>query len=242
MDDLYAEIMGSRAGYGALRSSLGAVTERLAGDLPEADLLRRYEPRSEWFSREESRRGVHGIPHEARVLVLSEVLSRLEVLAGASLDQDVVRWSAVTHDLRRHGEGFDYQHGERSAAWVMDTDFGTNGTDKDAIAYCNFWHVPQDCEAPSIPPELRVLKDADAVDRFRAQEIILNAEGFAKPPTMDDVFDHNFLRTNYAHLLVPVGRFFYRLSAYIKAKSRSNGELSGFDSVLEAGRVLGLVR
>jgi len=144
--------------------------------------------------------------------------------------------------LRRHEEGFDYQHGERSARWVMDTDFGTNGTDKEAIAYCNLWHVPHDCQAPYIPPELKVLKDSDAVDRFRAQEIILTAEGFPKPPTMDDVFDQSFLRTSYAHLLVPIGRFFYRLSAYVKAKSRSNDELSGFDSVLEAGQVLGLVR
>jgi len=90
MDDLYVEIMGSRAGYELLDTTLGIVTERLAGDLPEAELLKRYEPRNDWFSREESRRGVHGVPHEARVLVLAETLSRLEVLAGLSLDQDVV--------------------------------------------------------------------------------------------------------------------------------------------------------
>ena len=114
---------------------------------------------------------LHGDAHAARVMVWANLLGRWLKADGVVVDLEVVRWSALLHDVRRVNDGRDPAHGERAAAWILAGGvpvLHNLGPERvDAIAACCRWHVPPDSAAPSMTPELACLKDADALDRVR---------------------------------------------------------------------------
>src|SRR5262245_14566717 len=132
-------------------------------------ILDRYRARPEWFAHDPA--GIHGISHVTRVLVWAEQIAGWMHDHGRSVDVAVVRCAAVTHDVGRHDDGRDPEHGRRSARWVRAhrgaLPVALDDHQLDALAYCCAWHVPPDAQAPALPDELVCLKDADGLDRVR---------------------------------------------------------------------------
>jgi hypothetical protein len=95
----------------------GEIRRLLGEHLPSRSLFERYRPPIQWFLRPEEIGSIHGINHEARVLIWQELLARLLINDGMILDQEALRWAAVTHDTQRLADGTDFPHGERAALW-----------------------------------------------------------------------------------------------------------------------------
>lgn len=87
----------------------------------------------------------------------------------------------------------------------------------DTVTYIVHWHVPSDSEAPVMTTELKVLKDADALDRVRLGDL-----------------NSDYLRTEAAHLLIDVARDLYH--AYLHTDSNDS-----FSAVIAAARDVGVV-
>lgn len=58
--------------------------------------IRRFEPRPNWFARGPD--GIHGLVHEARVLIWTQVLAAAVADEGLRVDADVLGWAAAIHD------------------------------------------------------------------------------------------------------------------------------------------------
>ncbi len=56
---------------------------------------------------------VHGLAHETRVLVWTQVLAKRLSLSDA--DRNTLAWAARLHDTQRWDDGDDPGHGERAA-------------------------------------------------------------------------------------------------------------------------------
>ncbi len=194
-----------------LRSDIAELKGRLHGGLPSAAALHRYAPRAEWFNHDPY--GLHGISHEARVLVFAELLGRL-----GNLDMEVLRWAAAIHDTQRQGDSIDPDHGARAsrtiARYVTDT-----RVDKNTLAYVIRWHSPEDHEAPEMTPELAAFKDAGTLDRHRLNEFI-----------------PEYLRTDQSRLLIRISRALNDLSA-----ARISFAEDQFASVMAVAKCMGLI-
>jgi uncharacterized protein len=139
-------------------------------ELPKRSLLAKYKPAESWFIEEKIAYGIHGIEHETRVLIWQEILSIYLAKQGNKVNQEALRWAAVTHDTQRKDHFFDVDHGKRSAEWVKNNIF-LDAQTLEAVAYLNYNHVPEDYLIPKMPLELLILKDADALDRARLDDL-----------------------------------------------------------------------
>ncbi|MBD3319400.1 hypothetical protein GF342_05845, partial [Candidatus Woesearchaeota archaeon] len=74
--------------------------------------FRDFEPLEEWFLH--NPRGLHGITHEARVLILAELLGKKVHKNGKHVDMDVLRWTSMIHDTQRTHDGVCHEHGARA--------------------------------------------------------------------------------------------------------------------------------
>lgn len=209
------EVLSVQAAVAELRQLLGR-------DLPTRSLLECYRPELRWFLRPHSAEDIHGIDHEARVMIWQELLARLLSKEGVALNQEALRWAAATHDTQRASDGADYPHGQRAAAWVkQQLTKRIPAAALETITYLNTWHVPPDSQAPEMTPELAVFKDADALDRVRIYD-----------------FDPRYLRCSYAHsLLQYLAQELFDLS---EAK-RWGEHYPVFDCVMVAAQELGLI-
>jgi uncharacterized protein len=129
----------------------------------------------DWLYRTDRRGrfGTHGLGHITRVLVWSAVIAgRL----GTPLRRPALLWAAALHDVRRRDDGIDPEHGERAAAWVLDV-FPTLRPDVAAAVDLPFVaalcrdHQRGDHLIADWSDELRVLKDADGLDRVRIHDL-----------------------------------------------------------------------
>jgi|1186.fasta_scaffold02189_2 hypothetical protein len=163
--------------------------------------------------------GIHGCAHSARVLVWSNAIANSLAREGESVDLEAVRWASVFHDVRRLNDGKDPEHGARSASWVRASELPQlaelGSEQRERIAYCCEWHVPNDHEAPVMTAELACLKDADSLDRVRLRSL-----------------DVSFLRTPQARALVWHARALF-------ASSESRPSNRAWDSVRSAAFELG---
>lgn len=110
----------------------------------------------------------HGCEHSIRVLAFALILGQLEGLSGTQLRK--LAQAAAFHDIGRCDDGPDCSHGERSEK-IYKTEKGFR---RDAsVAFLIRCHCVPDSEAQSIArceqdkKLLWILKDADALDRFR---------------------------------------------------------------------------
>lgn len=204
------------------QQAIARVRHVLAGNMPTGELLERYRPELRWFLRPECAEDIHGIGHEARVLIWQELLARLLIKDGMVLNQEALRWAAATHDTQRVSDGSDYPHGQRAAAWVAkNLNQRLPARVLDTVLYLDTWHVPSDNLAPEMTPELAVFKDADALDRVRIYDL-----------------DPRYLRCSYARLLLyPLAEELFEAS---EARRRRDN-LGAFDSVMAAALDLGLL-
>ncbi len=159
-----------------------------------ATRIRHFEPKAEWFERGPG--GIHGIVHEARVLIWSQVLAATAANEGLPVDPDVLGWAAAVHDTQRQNDGIDPEHGARAATWIeRQPELIPAPVPLERVAYLCRWHVPPDGRAPGMTDELRVFKDADALDRRRIYDL-----------------DPSLLRTKVAHGLLDVSRELWSLT------------------------------
>lgn len=197
---------------------------RVLGDnLPKRSLFEEYKPKEEWFLRQSSMKGIHGMTHEARVMVWQEILSRLLIKEGANLDQEALRWAAAIHDTQRLDDNYDFGHGERAAEWA-EKELGSiiPGPTLKKVIFIVRWHVPSDTITPEMTPELAVFKDADGIDRARLGDLSLK------------LLRHDMAK----RLLVQPGDDLYSLSS--QKQWEKNGEL--FDCVMEAAVELRIIQ
>ncbi len=137
--------------------------------------LDRYIPERAWFDRQEERAyaGTHGIGHITRVLVWSEQIADR---VRTPLRRAELLWAAGLHDIKRHDDGIDPGHGARSAAWVR-TQFAhvrpdvAAMLDLDLVAELCRDHQRSDRLIEHWTDELRVLKDADGLERVRIYDL-----------------------------------------------------------------------
>lgn len=137
------------------------------------DVLVPYLPDPRWFAHNPY--GIHGVAHIARVQVWADRLAATVAGPGA-LRLPELRWAAACHDVGRHDDGIDPEHGDRSAGWVLANLAAarpdlTNGVDLEFVAELCRWHQPSDQEAARMTLELMILKDADALDRARLGDL-----------------------------------------------------------------------
>ncbi|MDR1638198.1 MAG: HD domain-containing protein [Clostridiales bacterium] len=147
--------------------------------------------------------GLHGQDHIDRVSILAFALALNLNLS----DEDIVICleCAKYHDIGRVSDGHDKEHGLRGARKYALVDTGFSKDDKNVIAVSIAAHSVYDNETMNIFEQwnglrkeqyarskffLEILKDADALDRFRVNDTSLNPK---------------FLRIPYSFELLRVG-------------------------------------
>ncbi|MBI4440706.1 hypothetical protein HY639_00920 [Candidatus Woesearchaeota archaeon] len=210
------EVLAAAQTDKALAAERAYLTSHLK-TFPTRTRLSSYEPKREWFT--VSPDGLHGIMHETRVLVHAELLGNIEYATGKHVDIDALRYAAITHDVKRINDWYDFPHGGRAATWIKETmpiPAGHCGTVADIVK----WHVTQDIAIPKMTKELELFKDADGLDRWRIGDL-----------------NENYLRTFHAANMVQTARYLYLLSTELSKEKGADR----FAAVLEAGRLLGII-
>jgi len=206
--------------FAAAVNGNGNVRSTLKGRLPTDAFLMSFRPDTAWLPKEND--GFHNIAHLARVLVMAELLIRVRGLSGE--EANAVRWAAVTHDIKRaFAEGNAEMHGDLSADWAMRNPqvFVTpNSANTEAIAYLNRWHAREDSDCPEMTDSLKIVKDADALDRARLKDL-----------------DPRYLRLEESHGLIYFAQELYNLSK----KIIRGFDVPEFEAVILAGKILGIV-
>jgi hypothetical protein len=178
-------------------------------------LLKKFEPKPSWLFHDSC---IHGVDHMARVFILQELICDQLEAKGGVVNREAVRWGAMTHDVGRLDDGLDREHGQRSAQWIKEYLSEQMSPELlDTVTYIVHWHVPADNEAPVMTTELKVLKDADALDRVRLGDL-----------------NPNYLRTDAARYVIEVAENLYQ--AYLNEPSDGV-----FTSVIKAAQKIGVV-
>ncbi len=226
--DLYQKLRRDCETNPPLQRDLAYLRERT--EFPTVEELAKYEPQQEWFHRHSN---IHGIGHETRVLIHGELIARATHPGGNTADREVIKLGAMTHDLGRHDDGYDFKHGQRSAAWFLENyetlralGIVSDTTDRDRVAYVNEWHVPPDTDAPEMTPELQTFKDADALDRFR-----LGSGHVSR-------LDPRYLRTEASKNMMEIARQLYGMSFILEFGS----EYQPYQAAIEAAKIIGILQ
>jgi hypothetical protein len=162
--------------------------EQLYKGLILVSQIRQFQPQLAWFKHRPQ--GIHGLAHTTRVLIWSQVLAALARQEHLDVDPDVLGWAAAVHDTQRYDDGTDPDHGLRAAAWIeRNPELIPAVVPLDEVSYLCRWHVPPDHQAPAMTDDLRVFKDADALDCWRIYDL-----------------DPLLLRTKIAHGLLDASR------------------------------------
>ncbi len=137
-------------------------------------------PDPAWFLRPDGHqadRSIHGVDHARRVGV--HALELAAVLGATPREREALRLAALWHDIGRECDGQDYFHGARSAGKVAGLGLhrGVEPAVLELALFAITYHVPPDGQAEPAAREqaeprsalkvLRILKDADALDRVR---------------------------------------------------------------------------
>ena len=123
-------------------------------------------------------KGIHGIAHSYRVLLIARKLANLEHLP--SFQKELLEFCAIFHDIGREGDGVDYIHGQESIYILKKNHFfGANRfdlqltryiienhciNDKTAFQIADKYNLPDEAEGIYM---LKLFKDSDNLDRFR---------------------------------------------------------------------------
>jgi uncharacterized protein len=177
-----------------------------------------FEPRPAWFVRHPA--GIHGLGHEVRVLIWTQVLAAMVAEEGLTVDPVTLGWTAAVHDTQRLNDGIDADHGSRAAHWLRRRPFVLSAeASVEQIAYLCEWHVPPDHHAPEMTASLKVFKDADALDRWRIADL-----------------NPAFLRTRSAHRLLRPSH-----DLWARTRELEDGD-SIFGDIIDAALRLGILQ
>ena len=161
--------------------------------LPLSQFFERF-PRVEWFLRQPPS-DMHGLGHTARVMVWAAVLA-----SGTPWLSQAV-WAAACHDLRRQDDGRDREHGPRAADWIdqyLATFHPLPAGFLEPVSLSVRWHCVPDPLIEWDHPLIRILKDADGLDRVRLWD-----------------FDSDYLRLPGSRDWIPYAEQLYRQTRFI---------------------------
>jgi hypothetical protein len=179
--------------------------------------IRRFEPQPIWFAHGAD--GIHGLAHETRVLIWGQVLAEMVREEGMSVDADMLGWAAALHDTQRWDDGMDPDHGGRAAEWIVANEhLLPPSVPVERVAFLCRWHVPPDHRTPELTDELKVFKDADALDRWRINDL-----------------DPRFLRTQAATRLLEASRELWERTRHL------TDERTAFSEVVRTATALGIL-
>lgn len=131
--------------------------------------LEKYLPQESWLFHQSE---IHGIDHLSRVLQLQELISNAQEKEGMILNREALRWAAGLHDLGRFDDGIDPDHGCRGGEWIKYNMASTISPNIfESVIYLVTWHNIEDSQIPRMTNEMAVLKDADALDRVRINDL-----------------------------------------------------------------------
>lgn len=125
-----------------------------------------YRPLTAWFAR--SPYGIHGMGHVSRVIIWADMLG---VCYQGRVDRDSLLWAASLHDIGRSHDNRCLVHGHKSAEMFMTNRERWNMPQDMDVDYVKYL-VTNHClpvEHPTL--ELKILKDADALDRARLGDL-----------------------------------------------------------------------
>ena len=163
---------------------------------------------------------LHGPAHMMRVFILQELICDRLVSQGIAVNRQATRWAASVHDIGRVDDGLDLEHGRRSAQWMTkNVPVGMSPETADTATYIVHWHVPPDSEAPVMTTELKVMKDADGLDRVRLGDL-----------------NESYLRTDAAKSMVDIAQKLCDISLPVDPDQKES-----FHTVVAAAIKLGLV-
>lgn len=129
----------------------------------------KYLPQESWLSHHSE---IHGLDHLSRVVQLQEMISDAQEKDGMVLDREGLRWASALHDIGRVDDGIDPDHGKRGGEWLRNNMVGTIPPDIfESVIYLVTWHNIEDRLIPQMTNEMAVLKDADALDRVRINDL-----------------------------------------------------------------------
>ena len=214
------------------------IQEKLNGNLPERERLEQFRQQDWWYT--DGQYEDHGAPHQARVLVyVNEGLSALAKrdIVFPDIIQKALLWTAVTHDTQVK-RGHYKTHGLDAARWVgvhlgeamdRETRFLTqyycmnHGLEDKYLIGQNYVY---DQDLIMVDTGLKLLKDADAVDRVR----------FSK--YSPDYLNENFLRLSITkEILLPTAQ-----ELFSRTKQKQLPCNQAFDLVFDAAVDMGIVK
>ncbi len=145
-------------------------------------------------------KGIHGITHSYRVLLIARKLADLEQLTASK--KELLEFCAIFHDIGRECDGEDNFHGQESISKLNKNNFFGFKKFNNALTYYIIEnHCIIDNKAFDIADKyeikdlkeaiylLKLFKDADNLDRFRLND-----------------FDSNYLRTENSFTLIPFAK------------------------------------
>lgn len=136
------------------------------------------------------------------------------------MNREAVRYAAMAHDVGRVNDFEDPGHGMNSAKWMKDNLANILTTETlDIATYIVHWHSLSDSEAPVMTTELKVLKDADGLDRVRLGDM-----------------NESYLRLDVSKSLIDTAQQLFKAS-----KQSNYSEIETFDDVVKACREMGLI-
>lgn len=222
---------------------------RLSQIFPEAKPIpwqevQRYFPKLSWFAPGPDTphlaphpEGVHGISHLSRVPLLAIAIGRHEGLSEE--DIQIAALAGGMHDVRRVDDRIDPDHGKRSAIWegnhkeevfadLAEKEIFLTDTQFQQLQFLCMYHegsIPQDGFWPdSWMQSLKVLRDADALDRFR----IADTKWWTKK---------ELLHLESSKALIPFAKYF-SLATEIKRTEPGSNTKQGLQYI---GEVIGLI-
>jgi len=174
---------------------------------------------------------LHEEGHVVRVMLYADMLCNILESKGISVNRHAVLSAIRIHDSYRRTD-YDEEESHGLVAAVASEIAGnfTEDPDADYIHFLTTWHSENDKDVSlkgnvTFPIELAVLKDADALDRFRDQYLGVEGEGL----------DKDFLRLEESNDLVSIAE-------ELNQRYFSNGvQRQPLESVIEIGKEMGIV-
>lgn len=111
---------------------------------------------------ENNGRGIHGIRHQFRVSLYVWILIQMFQIPMEHNDIAPLLQVCLYHDIMRENDNSDENHGDNSAKWIADKYPKIDKRFIDAVKFHN-----QEVDWQNKTTYIKILKEADALDRFR---------------------------------------------------------------------------
>lgn len=221
----------------------------LPKNLPKRSILETYRPHSSWYSNpKKAFKSEYDLGHLTRVLIIQDLLATKlqEMQPSVHLDRDALRWSAVTHDVKKTSIFDVRRHGRKAAHWVATTFASTHYelTKETLQQICLIDYYHGDTEKRSrttFNPSQKIFKDADFSDTLRLGEII---PLISRVPFIRRSIKNIVLRHYSARMFYNISKDFFVIAETLNHESKKDPlyKLDPFVAVLNTAEQLGLIQ